>query len=94
MLWPIKQKYGNKISWADLMLLAGNVAIESMGLPTFGFAGGRPDTWEADETVYWGGELDMFPNGNSVRYAKSDTNLEKNTDIYNRELQTPLGATK
>ena len=56
LLWPIKQKYGRKISWADLMILAGNVALESMGFKTFGFAGGREDTWEPDESVYWGSE--------------------------------------
>jgi len=82
LLWPVKQKYGDKISWADLMLLAGNVALESMGLKTFGFAGGRPDTWEADESAYWGGETTWL--GNEVRYA--------NKDIKNRELETPLAA--
>jgi catalase-peroxidase len=56
LLWPIKQKYGRKISWADLMILAGNVALESMGFVTFGFAGGRKDAWEAEESVYWGSE--------------------------------------
>jgi catalase-peroxidase len=56
LLWPIKQKYGRKISWADLMILAGNVALESMGFATFGFAGGRQDAWEPEESVYWGSE--------------------------------------
>ena len=56
MLWPIKQKYGRKISWADLMIFAGNVALESMGFKTFGFGGGREDVWEADEDIDWGPE--------------------------------------
>jgi catalase (peroxidase I) len=58
LLWPIKQKYGNRISWADLMILAGNVAMESMGFKTFGFAGGRADVWEPEEDIYWGAEAD------------------------------------
>jgi catalase-peroxidase len=77
LLWPIKQKYGRKISWADLMILAGNVALESMGFKTFGFAGGREDTWEPDEDIYWG------PEG---------TWLEDKRYSGDRDLQNPLGA--
>ena len=76
LLWPIKQKYGQKISWADLMILAGNVALESMGFKTFGFAGGRPDVWEADET-YWGPETTWLAD---ERYSGE------------RDLSNPLGA--
>jgi catalase-peroxidase len=76
LLWPVKQKYGQKISWADLMVLAGNVALESMGFKTFGFAGGRVDDWEAD-TVYWGPETKFLAD---ERYRG------------NRELQRPLAA--
>jgi catalase-peroxidase len=77
LLWPIKQKYGSKISWSDLLILTGNVALESMGFKTFGFAGGRPDTWEADESVFWGGEKEWL--GNDARYV-------------NGELDNPLAA--
>ena len=77
LLWPIKQKYGSKISWADLMILTGNVALEDMGFPTFGFAGGRTDVWEAQEDIYWGPETEWLGD---KRY-KGD-----------RELEHPLGA--
>jgi catalase-peroxidase len=102
LLWPIKQKYGNKISWADLMLLTGNVALESMGFKTFGFAGGRADTWEADESVYWGGETTWL--GNDVRYSTgkegltgqgvvdSDEHKKGHNDIHSRDLEQPLAA--
>jgi catalase-peroxidase len=73
LLWPVKQKYGNNVSWADLMILAGNVALESMGFETLGFAGGRVDDWEAD-LVYWGPETKML--GNDKRFSK-DGELEK-----------------
>ena len=79
LLWPVKQKYGNKISWADLMILAGNVALESMGFKTFGFAGGRVDTWEPDQDVYWGAETSWM--GTDKRYSGD------------RQLEKPLGAT-
>jgi catalase-peroxidase len=77
LLWPIKQKYGKKLSWADLMILAGNVALESMGLKTFGFGGGRPDIWEPEEDIYWGPETKWLGD---ERY-KGD-----------RQLDNPLGA--
>jgi catalase-peroxidase len=77
LLWPIKQKYGNKISWADLMILAGNVALETMGFKTFGFAGGRADVWEPEEDVYWGAETEWLGD---KRYTGD------------RELENPLGA--
>ena len=102
LLWPIKQKYGDKISWADLFLLTGNVALESMGLKTFGFAGGRADSWEAEEAVYWGGETTWL--GNDVRYAEGqegvaghgvvdgDEHKKDHSDIHSRDLQEPLAA--
>lgn len=73
LLWPVKQKYGNKISWADLLILAGNCAIESMGGPVLGFAGGRKDVWEPEEDIYWGSE-DKWLGDN--RYGKSRKDLE------------------
>ena len=102
LLWPIKQKYGDKISWADLFLLTGNVAIESMGGKTFGYAGGRADTYEADESVYWGGESTWL--GNDVRYTDGkeglgqhgvvdgDQSKKEHGDIHSRDLDMTLAA--
>jgi catalase-peroxidase len=101
LLWPIKQKYGRKISWADLMILTGNIALESMGFKTFGFAGGRADVWEADESVYWGSENTWL--GGDIRYAHGSEGVPKehgvlvsddnaDGDIHSRDLEKPLAA--
>ena len=81
LLWPIKQKYGRKVSWADLMILTGNVALETMGFKTFGFGGGRVDVWEPDQDVYWGAEKTWLEAGH--RYEKN---------AKDRVLENPLGA--
>ncbi len=103
LLWPIKQKYGQAISWADLMILTGNVALESMGFKTFGFAGGREDTWEPDQDVYWGTETTWL--GGDERYAHGSPGVEKpgdeavlvsdddaDGDEHSRKLENPLAA--
>jgi catalase-peroxidase len=101
LLWPIKQKYGRKISWADLMILTGNVALETMGFKTFGFGGGREDVWEPDQDVYWGAEKTWL--GGDVRYAHGSEGVDKagavlvsddkaDGDIHSRVLENPLAA--
>jgi catalase-peroxidase len=101
LLWPIKQKYGRKISWADLMILAGNVALETMDFKTFGFGGGREDVWEADQDVYWGAEDTWL--GGDIRYAHGSEGADKQVgtlvsdddadgDVHSRILENPLGA--
>src|SRR5688572_26748486 len=103
LLWPIKQKYGRKISWADLMILAGNVALETMGFKTFGFGGGREDVWEPDQDVYWGAEDTWL--GGDVRYPHGSEGVDKDSAVLvtdddadgkihgpSRNLEKPLAA--
>ncbi|MBV8327831.1 catalase/peroxidase HPI [Chryseobacterium sp.] len=101
LLWPIKQKYGRNISWADLLILTGNMALESMGFKTFGFAGGREDVWEPDMDVYWGAEKTWL--GGDIRYAHGSEGVVENHavlptddnadgDIHSRNLEKPLAA--
>lgn len=101
LLWPIKQKYGNKISWADLIILTGNIALESMGFKTFGFAGGRPDVWEPQEDTYWGAETTWL--GNNERYGKGSEGVVENhgvlvsdedpgRPVHSRNLEEPIAA--
>ncbi|MBR7968109.1 catalase/peroxidase HPI [Burkholderia cenocepacia] len=90
LLWPIKQKYGQKISWADLLILTGDVALTTMGFKTFGYAGGREDTWEPDRDVYWGSETTWL--GGDLRYGKGGACESQHGGNAGRNLENPLAA--
>ena len=100
LIWPVKQKYGRKISWADLMVLTGNVALETMGFKTYGFAGGRKDTWEPDHDVYWGRETKWL--GGDERYSRGSPGVDEKHGVlvkdddskvpHTRDLENPLAA--
>ena len=92
LLWPIKQKYGAKISWADLMILTGNVALEVMGFPTFGFAGGRTDSWEADRITYWGPESWVEGTSQPARMVTMDKRWKGSPDQAYWDLENPVAA--
>ena len=100
LIWPVKSKYGSKISWADLIILTGNVALESMGFKTFGFGGGRKDTWEPDQDVYWGRETKWL--GGDIRYSQGSPGVDEAHGVlvkdddsevsHTRDLENPLAA--
>ncbi|MEM8741151.1 MAG: catalase/peroxidase HPI [Pseudomonadota bacterium] len=92
LLWPIKQKYGAALSWADLMILAGNVALDTMGFKTFGFAGGRADVWEPEEDIYWGAETEWLATSDNENSRYSGTRDVKSADADAGKLEDPLGA--